>query len=279
MSEYSTVCMTFDFDAISLWMARDMKTPGPISRGEFGAHAVPRILDMLADRNITSTFFIPGHTVDTYPDICRSIADAGHEIALHGYAHEPVSTLEADAELRVGERAMESIQKVTGITPKGYRTPSFDFTDNTVGILQKLGCEYDSSLMGTDYTPYYVRRGDYCPDDEAFKFGDKTKIIELPVSWTLDDYPYLEFFRTNAYVMPGLRPVNQMFESFLSDIDYMLQTEKDGVCTLTFHPQAIGRGHRMVAFEQFLDHLENRVFSYKSCVQAARDARKILESA
>lgn len=278
MLESSTVCVTFDFDAISLWMARGMKTPGPVSRGEFGAHAIPRILRMLAKRSITSTFFIPGHTADTYPDLCRSIADAGHEIAMHGYAHEPVSSLDAEAELRVGEQAMAAIQRTTGITPRGYRTPSFDFTENTVDILQKLGCEYDSSLMGTDYVPYYARRGDHCPDGEAFKFGDETEILELPVSWTLDDYPYLEFVRTNTSVMPGLRPANQMFENFLADIDYMLQEEGSGVCTLTFHPQAIGRGHRMIAFEEFFDQLEERAISYKSCLEAARDARRNLSS-
>jgi len=48
----ATVCLTFDFDAVSLWISRNMLTPMPISRREFGAVAVPCILNLLSERNI-----------------------------------------------------------------------------------------------------------------------------------------------------------------------------------------------------------------------------------
>src|SRR5215471_3561127 len=88
-----TVSLTFDFDAFSLWMARGMTSAGTLSRGEFAAVAVPRILYLLEKRGIPSTWFIPGHTVETFPDLCRRVVDGGHEIGLHGYAHEVVTTL------------------------------------------------------------------------------------------------------------------------------------------------------------------------------------------
>ena len=87
------VCLTFDFDGPSLWMQRGMTSPTSISRGEFGAVAVPRILRLLAQRNLPATFFVPGHTVETYPAECAAIAAAGCEIALHGYAHELNATV------------------------------------------------------------------------------------------------------------------------------------------------------------------------------------------
>src|SRR3954467_4823562 len=90
----SIVCLTFDFDAISGWISRGMTSPGPISRGEFGPHVgVPRLLELLERYGIRSTWFIPGHTLETYPEQCRRIADAGHEIGHHGWTHRPPQAL------------------------------------------------------------------------------------------------------------------------------------------------------------------------------------------
>ena len=83
------VCLTFDFDAISIWIGpHQSNSPSLISRGEFGAVAVGRILELLDQFGILATFFIPGHTAETYPAITRQVAAAGHEIGHHGYLHE-----------------------------------------------------------------------------------------------------------------------------------------------------------------------------------------------
>jgi peptidoglycan-N-acetylglucosamine deacetylase len=266
----STVCLTFDFDAISLWAARGLTSPGYVSRGEFGAHAVPRILRLLREREITATFFIPGHTVETYPDLCTAIVADGHEIGLHGYMHEPVSTLDAAKEAEVCKRAVEAIRRVTGVEVRGNRTPSWDYTPHTVGVLLELGCEYDSSLMATDYTPYHVRQGDRFHQDRPYEFGEPTSIVEIPVSWTLDDYPQFEYVRTDI-VLPGLRRPDDVFANFLDDVDYMLREVPGGVCTLTFHPQVIGRGHRMLGLERFLDRCAERPLRFRTCVDTARE--------
>lgn len=252
-----TVCMTFDFDAFSLWMARDLATPGPLSRGEFGAVAVPRLLHLLEKGQIPATWFIPGHTVETYPDLCRRIADNGHEIALHGYAHEVVSTLSPGEERAVFERSHETLVKLTGSAPRGNRTPSWDLTPHTIPILLELGVLYDSSLMSDDYTPFYARQADEVPPDQPYRFGPRTDLVELPVSWTLDDYPYFEYFRSGNYVMPGLRTSDHVFGNFLDDVRYMLRDFDDGVCVITLHPQVIGRGHRLLGLERFIAQLRD----------------------
>src|SRR5215207_924898 len=88
-SPAATVCLTFDFDAISLWIGPfAARSPSAISRGEFGAVGVGRILTLLERMAIPATFFITGHTAETYPTIVRDIAAAGHEIGHHGYLHE-----------------------------------------------------------------------------------------------------------------------------------------------------------------------------------------------
>lgn len=250
-----TVCVTFDFDAFSLWIARGLTTPGPLSRGEFGSVAVPRLLRLLASRGIVSTWFVPGHTAETYGDLCRSIRDAGHEIGTHGYAHETLSTLNREQELSVLARSFDVIEKVTGQAPRGNRTPAWDLTDNTVQALVDLGIEYDSSLMSNDYTPFYARRPDVVSATGPMQFGQESPLVEFPVSWSLDDYPQFEYFRTSNYVLPGLRSSSEVFGNFLEDIRYMVRDIEDGVCVLTFHPQVIGRGHRLLGLERFLDQL------------------------
>lgn len=247
-----TVCLTFDFDAMSAWILRGETTPGPLSRGEFGATAVPRILHILERRGIGATFFVPGHTADTYPDLVRRIDAEGHEVGMHGYLHENVSKLTPDEERDVTRRAHDVLSGLLGKAPAGNRTPSWDFTPHTIRILVELGVRYDSSLMSQDYAPFHPRRGDETPTDGPVRFGAETpELVEIPVSWSLDDYPVLEF--TGA--RPGLRRPDDMFANFLDDVRFMLRDIDDGVCTITFHPQVIGRGHRLLALERFADTL------------------------
>ena len=268
-----TVCLTFDFDAMSSWIAAGMTSPGPISRGEFGAHAVPRLLRMLEQRELPATWFVPGHTAETYPDLCRRIAGAGHEIGLHGYTHEPVSILAPGTERAVLDKSIAALTSVVGITPAGYRSPIWDFTDDTVGHLIDVGIAYDSSLMGTDYRPYYCRSGDRAHTDRPFEFGEPTSLVELPVAWSLDDFAYFEYFVIPGLTLPGLRPPAEVFLSFLDDVRYMLRDIHDGVCVITFHPQVIGRGHRLVALERFVDELVDLNVSFARCDEIAATFR------
>ncbi|MBO0838618.1 MAG: polysaccharide deacetylase family protein, partial [Actinobacteria bacterium] len=87
------VCLTFDFDAVSAWVYRGLTTPTQLSRGEFGVVGARRILDLLERHGVKATWFIPGHTIETYPGACREVVEAGHEVGHHGYLHEPPADL------------------------------------------------------------------------------------------------------------------------------------------------------------------------------------------
>ena len=250
-----TVCLTFDFDAVSLWISRNMLTPTPVSRGEFGAVAVPRLLNLLSDRGLPSTWFVPGHTVETYPEVCQEIVASGHEVGLHGYAHENVGTLDEGQEREMFRRVHGLVGDLSGVAPKGNRAPAWDLTPHTVEILLELGLVYDSSLMGSDYSPYRVRRGDEIPRDAPVNFGEETRLVEIPVNWALDDYPNFEYIRLPNSIMPGLRVPADVFRNWTDDVAYMLRDFTDGVLVVTFHPQVIGRGHRMLGLERWLDEL------------------------
>lgn len=250
-----TVCLTFDFDAISLWLQRDMTTMTSISRGEFGAVAVPRILHMLGKRDIQSTWFVPGHTIETYPEVCKAIIEQGHEIALHGYAHENFNILSFEEEREILQKSIDVTEKVLGFRPKGFRSPSWDVSSRTIKNLESLGVVYDSSQMGNDYSVYFSRCEDQHFKAQASKFGEQSKVVEIPVSWSLDDYVYFEYLKTSTAVFPGLKRPDEMFGNWNGDIDYMLRDFQNGVLVVTFHPQVSGRGHRLLGIENWIDGL------------------------
>ena len=194
-------CISFDFDAISGWIARGMTTPTPVSRGEFGVIGAARILALLKKHGIPSTWFIPGHTLETYPEACRRVVEGGHEIGHHGWTHVPPASLSRDEEEAELVRANEQIKKLTGRHARGYRSPSWDLSPHSVELLLKHGFYYESSMMGNDYSPYRVRLGDRIELQKPAVFGKESRLIEMPISWSLDDYPHFEFVRTQSAVL------------------------------------------------------------------------------
>ncbi len=261
-NERGYVCLSFDFDGPSLWLQRRMTTPTPVSRGEFGAVAVPRILRLLERRGLPATFFIPGHTIETYPDECAMVVDAGCDVGLHGYAHEYNVGLPLDTERAALVRSMALIEDLCGTAPTGYRAPSGDLTPQTIELLVEHGVTWDSSLMGHDYKPYPVRLGDELDESGPARWGPDTPLVELPFSWTLDDYVYLEFVTFRRMLMPGLRRPEDMFANFTGDVAWMVREVGHGVCTVVFHPQVIGRGHRLLALERWLDEIAELGISF-----------------
>ena len=272
------VCLTFDFDTQSGFIARGMTTPTPLSRGEFGAMASGRILDLLSSRGIKATWFIPGFTIETWPRECHDVVARGHEVAHHSWAHIPPATQtveEVEADL---VRANEAIAKLAGRKARGYRSPSWDLSEQAVDLLLRHGFQYDSSLMGTDYLPYRARRGDIATLGEPFRFGEETALIEMPISWSLDDFPHFEFVRTAATILPGLQPARLVMQNWLDEFLYMKKSVEWGVLTYTMHPYVIGRGHRMLALEDLLDRLIKEGAVFAMMEDAAREAASHLSA-
>src|SRR6187401_3465941 len=247
------VCLTFDFDAMSGFIARGMTSPTPVSRGEFGADvATPRLLALLKKYRIATSWYIPGHTLETYPARCREVFAAGHEIGHHGWTHVPPALLTRDKEEEGLTRANEQIKKLTGQYACGYRSPSWDLSPHSVDLLLKHGFLYDTSMMGDDYTPYRVRQGDVIELEKPMVFGPPSRLIEMPISWSLDDFPHFEFLRMKTSLMSGLMNANSVADNWINDFIYLKDNFDWGVITYTFHPYVIGRGHRMMALEKLL---------------------------
>jgi peptidoglycan/xylan/chitin deacetylase (PgdA/CDA1 family) len=268
------VCLTFDFDTQSGFIARGMTTPTPLSRGEFGAMASGRILRFLKERAVKTTWFIPGFTIESWPKECDAVVAAGHEVAHHSWAHIPPANQTREEEEADLIRANDAIKQLTGQAARGYRSPSWDLSQHTIDLLLKHGFIYDSSLMGSDYWPYRARRGDVAELGQPFRFGEETSLIELPISWSLDDYPHFEFVRTQQTVLQGLMPARVVMQNWLDEFLYMKKTVDWGILTYTMHPYVIGRGYRMLALEWLFENLRAEGAVFMTMEQAAQEANE-----
>jgi peptidoglycan-N-acetylglucosamine deacetylase len=267
------VCLTFDFDTQSGFIARGMTTPTPLSRGEFGLTGARRILGLLKANGIKATWFVPGFTIESHPRACETVVEHGHEVAHHSWAHVPPAQQSRTAEEADLVRANEAIAKLGGRKARGYRSPSWDLSENTIDLLLAHGFQYDSSLMGADYWPYRARRGDRVELGKPFQFGEETDLVEMPISWTLDDHPHFEFLRTPTVVVPGLQSARTVMDNWFDEFVYMQKTVDWGVLTYTMHPYVIGRGYRMLAFEGLVEKLGRAGADFMTMEDAAQEAR------
>ncbi|MFA5868769.1 MAG: polysaccharide deacetylase [Candidatus Bathyarchaeia archaeon] len=248
------VILSWDFDAMSAFVLRGETTPTFVSQGEFGARVgVPRVLDLCDKYNFKTTFFVPGWTIEVYPELTKKIFDKGHEIAHHMWCHENAPDLSYEKELELMDKAMESIKRVTGKYPVGNRSGGFANSNNTIKLMQDHGFLYDSTQMGDDFNPYRCRIGDHGSPSEPWVFGKESNIIELPISWVMDDYPHFEYRR--APLNPGLRTPSEVFEIWSQEFDYMYDNVPNGVYTLTLHPYISGKAHRIMMIERLIQYM------------------------
>ncbi len=248
----STVCLSFDFDAMSVWFGYPGTTPSMLSRGEYGARVgVPRILELLQRYGIHATFFIPGHTVESFPQEVERILQAGHEVAHHSYAHIDPSSQTQGEERADMERALGVLEGI-GVKPLGFRSPSGDFSGHTMGLLEEFGFVYDSSLMADDFRPYHPRIGDVVSQQSPLVKGRESKIWELPMSFEFDDWVHFQF-NFSPY-RNGTSAPSKVLEIWSEELSWMNQNVDGGILTVAMHPQVIGRGHRIAMLERFIQH-------------------------
>jgi peptidoglycan/xylan/chitin deacetylase (PgdA/CDA1 family) len=253
------VILCFDFDAESLWVAKNLTTPSFMSRGEYGDRVgVPRILSLLQKHAVVGTFFVPADTARRHPDTVRAIHDRGHEIGHHGDTHESPVRLGLEEERRVLLTGLETLEKLTGERPRGYRSPAWDLGPNSIRLLQEYGFLYDSSMMGDDFQLYKVREN-----------GEETGLVEVPVSWELDDAPHFLFTFSPVYYA-GMSAPSKVFEIWKTE--FQGAYESGGAFVLTMHPQIIGRYHRMKMLEELIQYISgHQDVWFASCSEAVTE--------
>ena len=186
----AAACLTFDMDAEAAVLTADISSisrMSPMSHQSYGPLVgVPRILALLKRHGVTATFFIPGYSAHRYPDVVRAVAEAGHEIAHHSYFHENTVGMDAKTEGDMLDLGLRALRDVAGVRPQGYRAPMWEMNYHTPALLAERGFRWDSSLMDADH-PYVLAVDGAAPGS----------LVEVPVSWGLDDWEQYAF-------LPGL---------------------------------------------------------------------------
>jgi peptidoglycan-N-acetylglucosamine deacetylase len=252
------IAFSFDMDAETGFLRSGNYSPQPLSRGEYGPRVgVPRILKILDQNNIAATFFIPTVSAELHPDTVDAILKARmhHEIGVHGWVHERIADLKPEEERTLTRRAYDYWVQRLGHKPAGIRTPSWDFTSETLALVRDLGFTYDSSLMGDD-RPY-----------EIVAEGKPTGIIELPVEWILDDNTYYNYDRA-TYQYHRMSD-SDVYEIYKGEFDKAY--EERTFFLVTMHPFISGHRSRVAQFEKLVAYMKSKPgVWFATCEQIAK---------
>lgn len=233
------VALSFDSDHETNELRDGGESIGKLSQGQYGnRQGVPRILEILHRHDVKASFYVPAVTALLYPDEQRRVADAGHEVALHGWIHERNSVLPEPAERDLMLRSADVLEQLAGRRPVGIRTPSWDFSPATLKIARDMGLLYDSSLMA-DVDCYELLLG-----------GEPSGVVELPVEWIRDDAVY---FNMNRFA--GLRPYTppaDVFDIFRRELE--AAHAEGGIFQLTMHPHISGYRSRIWILDELIQH-------------------------
>lgn len=228
-----------DIESPLVWRTRTtgIRGRGELEQRRFGARTgLDRLLDLLDAQGVRATFYVPALDAETYPQTLPSIHGRGHEVGLHGYAHERVDELTDAENALVLDRSLTVFERQLGLRPKGYRSPAWELIDALPDLLRDRGIVYDSSLMGYDH-PYSV--------------GGLT---EIPVNWLTDDAIYFKFTGGGSDHWHPPDPT-AILHSWLEEWEGI--HEFGGLFTLTVHPWISGRAQRIRLLRTFLDHVQS----------------------
>lgn len=234
------VLLSFDVDDETITLRFGNTSIGPLSDYHYGARVgLKRIVDLMDRHEIPASFFIPAVSLLLDPGKAELIGRSGrHEFGVHGWIHENPTSISPEKERELLERSIKTLTDITGTRPVGFRAPSWNFTDHTLGYLLDMGFLYDSSLMADD-RPY-----------EITTMGEPTGLIELPVSWVPDDASFL--------LPRGGRAISPRdFLTILKD-DFDIAYREGTMFLLTAHPPIIGRRSAFVVLEELVDYIKSK---------------------
>lgn len=258
-----------DVDAVAGWLGSygGEDSLADLSRGlSSGNEGIPRMLQVFEDEGIEASWFVPGHSIETFRENVEEVAAHGHELGVHGYSHENPTDLSREQEAAIIERSIELIEDVTGSRPAGHRASWWEFSENTPELLAEYDFLYDSSLMESEFEPRRVRKGDswkridYDEDPETwmepYEYGEELDVVEIPISWYRDDIPPMMFIKHPYYNMGYASPRTIHEELYKAQFDFLYNRRGAGVYTLTIHPDVHGKPHMIPLLEEFVQYVK-----------------------
>jgi peptidoglycan/xylan/chitin deacetylase (PgdA/CDA1 family) len=233
------VCLSFDDDNESYLLAAGQLSPTTLSAADYGAESgLARMLKVIDKYQVPATFFIPAVSAILHPEMIPAIMKSGrNEIGVHGWIHESPPRLAAGEEDRLMKQAVEYLTKETGKRPLGYRAPGWAFSQETMGLVEKYGFLYDSSLQASD-EPY-----------EIMSNGKDSGVVELPIDWTLTETPYLG--RDGHMPSPEI-----LFQLYKDEFDGAYN--EGTLFVLTLHPHVTGHRAPMKYLDQLIAYIKSK---------------------
>lgn len=202
------------------------------ARGRFAPLCgTPRILKILKEYDVKATFFTGGWDTEEYPNTIKKIFDDGHEVAAHGFAHEPFDKLEEEDERRRLVLTHDILTDLLGVPPKGWRGPGGSISPRVPFITKELGYIYDSSFNNDDL-PYMLEID-----------GKETGLVELPFAWILDDAPLYGVRKTASWVLSAWKE------------EFRATYEEGGYYGLCMHGDHSGRPSRPKVLEGLIRYI------------------------
>lgn len=240
-------------------------SPNDIQRGIFATEVgVPRLLRLFKKYDMRTSFYIPGHSLETFPKEMDMIVEAGHEIGAHGYLHENPVAMTPTQEEDVLVKSIELIKGLTGEAPKGYVAPWWEMSSVTAALLGKYGFSYDHSQSYRDFQPFYARVGDewnvidYSKTAKEWmhplKHGKEIDLVDIGANWYVDDLPPMMFMKNapNSHGFVSPRDIGQMW---IDQFDWVYREMDYGIFPITIHPDVAGRPQVLLMLERVIDHI------------------------
>lgn len=275
-----------DVDAVAGWLGSygGEDSLQDIQRGMWaGEVGLPRLVQLFERYDLTSTFFMPGHSIETFPHRMEQVVAAGHEIGLHGYSHENPREMNPEQEEAVIEKTIGLIKKYTGESPRGYIAPWGEMSRITTDLLLKYGFEYDRTQVLHDFQPFYARTGDdwtvidYSQPAETWmkplERGTEIDLVSLAFNWYLDDLPPMMFVKSspNSY---GFANPRDMEELWRDQFDWVYRQYDYAVFPICLHPDVSGRPQVLLMLERLIEHMAGKPgVSFDTCENISRDFR------
>ncbi len=256
-----------DIDAVAGWLGSygGEDSPSDIQRGMFaGEVGTPRLLKLFDKYKIKTSWFIPGHSIETFPEQTKMIVDAGHEIGAHGYSHENPIAMTPKQEEDVLKKSVALIEEVAGKPPRGNVAPWWEMSSVTAELLLKYGFRYDHSQAYHDFLPFYAHVGDtWTKIDYSREAGEWMKplvrgqeidLVEIGGNWYVDDLPPMMFIKKspNSHGFVNPRDIEQMWRD---EFDWVYREMEYGIFPFTIHPDVSGRPQVLLMLERIIDYI------------------------
>lgn len=211
----------------------------PLGDHDSVTQALPYVLELLAELELRATFFVEGLNAELYPDALRSIDAAGHEVACHGWCHEPWAELDAAREADLLARSVGALARL-GLSPAGFRPPGGELGTASLSALAAAGLQYCSPA------------GD--------RPGRRDGILLLPFQWGLiDAFHYLPHFAPRRLEALGA-PDDLAPPALRARVgDALARAARRGeFLTLLFHPFLLDTDERRAAARAILSDVRAR---------------------